>query len=218
MRERRGQFRLAEQRPRLYLAEVPIEIRHPRITAARLLDTAGHGLRGHKTIARQTDGGLEQFTPGACAVALVGRPQSRHGAGNTRGSRPDHAGILDDRALVVQVHIPASAGRCCFAVVEERRLAVQVDHHEATAAEIAGLRVGDRKHEGSRDGRIDGVATTLDDVHRGVRSVLVGRRHGRARVGRRGAAGRGNGQEQGQRKEAGEAREPEQPHARERCS
>ena len=40
-----------------------------------------------------------------------------------------------------------------------------MDHHEATAADVAGARICDRKRETDRDRRIDGIAAAIKNFN-----------------------------------------------------
>src|SRR5688572_31566652 len=58
-----------------------------------------------------------------------------------------------------------SRGRRHLAIIDGRGLAVfQTNHHEPTAAEIAGGWMSHRERERNRDSSVDSVAATLHDV------------------------------------------------------
>ena len=98
-------------------------------------------------------------------------PGDARGFGAYRG----HSG--DDVALRVQVHVRGGGSGSFLAVVEELRLAVGKllrsgpDQHEAAAADIAGIGVNNGERKPHSDGRVDGVATLLQDLDAGVGSV-----------------------------------------------
>ena len=173
--ERGGEFVLAVQRAGLHLAEIIVEIRNAGVAGPRFLDAVRHCLRRREAIARQPDGGLQQLAPRALAIALVRQPQAGDRARDTGGPWPDDAGVLDDLALAVQVHVTCGGGWRRLAVIQAGRLAVVIDQHETAAAEIAGFGIGHGQHECRGHGRIHGIAAVLHHFHGGTRAVLVGR-------------------------------------------
>jgi len=61
-----------------------------------------------------------------------------------------------------------------------------VYYHEAAAAEVTGLRVGNGEHEGDGDGRVDGIAAGPQDLDTDLGGEAVdGGDHRLAAVGRR---------------------------------
>jgi hypothetical protein len=55
----------------------------------------------------------------------------------------------------------------------------EADEHEASAADVAGLRMNDGEDESGGDGGVDGVAAALHRVNAGLRGELVDARdHG----------------------------------------
>ena len=92
----------------------------------------------------------------------------------------DDAGVGDDIALGVEVHVGGGGERRFLAVVDEDVFAgVLVDEHESAAADVAGKRVDDGEREADGDGSIDGVAAFLQDLNAGVGGeVMDGDDHG----------------------------------------
>ncbi len=113
----------------------------------------------------------------------------------------DQAEILDHLAFLVQVHGLARGLRRHLAVVEEVRLAVDVQGHEAAAADVAGFGVGDRQGEGGGDRGVDRVAAGLEDLRGDFGAVLIGRgdRAGGQIGGKGGRNGAGQGHAQSYR-------------------
>ena len=84
-----------------------------------------------------------------------------HGGGKPGGG--GEAG--DDVALGVLEHGGGGGGRGFFTKIEEGRAAVrEPEGHEAAAADIAGLGVGDGQGVADGDGGIHGVAALAEDI------------------------------------------------------
>ena len=112
-------------------------------------------------------------------------PETGDCAGHARGARADEAAVRNHRTGRVEVHVASGRGRRGLAEIEEILATVEVQGHEAAAAEIPGFRGGDRKHEGGRDGGIDGIAPVFEHLSRRLGAVAVGcrdRRNARDRV------------------------------------
>ena len=88
------------------------------------------------------------------------------------------AGILDDVAGNVEVHVGSRGQRRHFPKVEEAVAAVgKVDGHEATAAEVAGGRIDHGQRVAHRHGGVDGVTALPEDVHAHLRCQVLGADH-----------------------------------------
>ena len=92
----------------------------------------------------------------------------------------DGAGVGDDVAGGVEVHVGGRGERGLLAVVDEDVFAgVLVDEHESAAAEVAGEGVDDGEREADGDGGVDGIAAGLQDSDAGVGGeVMHGDDHG----------------------------------------
>ncbi len=129
------------------------------------------------------------------AVCLLGVHQPRYRARHSDRARPNGAVAGDDVALAVQVHVGRSGGGCGLAKVDKGVArcgscvlpvrARQVDEHKTAAAQVAGERVHDRKHERGGHRGIDRVAAFFQRVEAGIGGqVLHAHHHGmEARLG-----------------------------------
>ena len=126
---------------------------------------AGHVLGQGEPIAGQCDRRFDHCRQRQFAVALLHVEQAGHGAGDAHRQVRMGGEPVDDLAGRVQVHVPPRLGGCAFPVVIGDHLAAgQPDHHEATAADIAGGRIGDRQREAGGHRGVDGVAAPGQDV------------------------------------------------------
>ncbi|MNI70843.1 hypothetical protein D3C73_1266800 [compost metagenome] len=107
-------------------------------------------------------------------------PQAHHRAGYAGSASADQAEVLDDLALLVQVHVAGRGFGRRFAVVEEVRLAVDEQGHETTATNVPRFRVGHRQGERGGHRGVDGVAAFLQHLRRDIGAVLVRCSHGTA--------------------------------------
>ena len=171
--ERCGQLFLNERSVGAYVAEVVAEVRlvaEPVIGIPNEINE--HGCR-NKAVPCQRDSRLDQFTPGQAAEALVRLPEPGYRPRHRGGLAADQRGILDDVAVIVEIHVLVGSEWRLFAIVEERSFPVLVDHHEAAAADVAGIDVGHRHRKAGRYGRIDRVAAAAQDILRDVRRIRI---------------------------------------------
>ena len=98
----------------------------------------------------------------------------------------DGAGVGDDVARGVEVHVGGCGERSLLAVVDENVFTgVLVDEHESSAAEVAGERVDHGESEADGDRGVDGVAAGLQNSNAGVSGeVMHGDHHGVRRADR----------------------------------
>ncbi|MCY1178832.1 hypothetical protein D9M73_192040 [compost metagenome] len=104
-------------------------------------------------------------------------PQAHYRTGYACGACPDQAEVLDDLALVVQVHVARGGLGRNFAVVEEVRLAIDKQGHEAATADITGLWVSHRQGEGGRYCRVHRVAALFQNIGGHLCTILIGGGH-----------------------------------------
>jgi hypothetical protein len=141
---------------------------------------------------------------------LLGRGQSRHGAGHAGREVPRHAPV-GRLAVGIEVHVARGARGRGLAVVERVHLPVaEPDHHESAAAEVAGLGMHHGEREANGHGRIDRVSPLAQDVPAHLARDAAARDHhrvgplghpgapgerpiGRGARGRLRGAGRGGG-------------------------
>lgn len=133
------QVRLEERLAGLHVAEVVAEVGLAVEQGDGVLAVLELLVGDLEALLRVADGRGQQLAPGQLAEPLVGFPEAHHGARHAGGLGADQAEVLDHLALVVQVHGLARGLRRHLAVVEEVRLAVHVQGHEAAAADVAGL-------------------------------------------------------------------------------
>ena len=102
------------------------------------------------------------------------------------GKSADGAGVGDDVAGGVEVHVGGRGERSLLAVVNENVFTgVLVDEHESSAAEVAGERVDHGESEADGDRGVDGVAAGLQNSNAGVSGeVMHGDDHGVRRADR----------------------------------
>ena len=162
--QRRREFGLAKDRAGAESTEVLREIRR--------LPDSGHFLPGsgfqflgyQETVFGQVDGRRQQILPFQAPQALLRLPHAGHRSGNAGRQRTRQAPAFDDLAARIQVHVTVRSRRGGFAIVDERAPAVDPGQHEAAAAEVAGLRIGDCQRKGGRDSRVDRVSTFRQHV------------------------------------------------------
>ena len=110
-----------------------------------------------KAFLGKLDGGLKDGFPGELAEAVMGQGQAAHGAGNA------------DDAMAVKVvvfleHCLGGGGGRGLAIIDDGGLPLgRVNQHEAPTADVARRRMRNRKGEGGGDGRVDRIATFLQD-------------------------------------------------------
>ncbi|ABA53282.1 hypothetical protein BURPS1710b_A0298 [Burkholderia pseudomallei 1710b] len=179
-REHRSELRLLEGRARLQAAEVLIEVRLAAELLRRVDATLRELLVDNEAVARVTDRGRDHLLPLQLAEALLRLPHPGHRAGHADRAIAVQAHALDDVAVLVEIHVLRRGERRALAIVEKVRLAAHVDGHEAAAADVARLRIGDGEREGDRDRGVDRVAALPEDLLGRVGAVLVGDRDGRA--------------------------------------
>ena len=81
-------------------------------------------------------------------------------------------------ALIVEKHIPGGLFRGHLAEVDRRGITVfGPQHHKPAAADITGLRMGDRQRVAHRHGGIDRVAALTQNIHAYLRCQRVHRGH-----------------------------------------
>lgn len=98
--------------------------------------------------------------------------------GDSDGTIPDNAGILDYVALGVQVHIGGGGRGSFLAVVDEVGLAVgHADEHESAAAEVARLRMNDGEREADGHCGVHRVTSRLHDLDTCLRSQPMNTGH-----------------------------------------
>ncbi len=168
-----GQLRLAEGGTGLHGAEVILEIGRTLEQAegivAVLVLLVGHREAFTGIAHRRGD----ELAPGQLAEALVCLPHAQHGAGHAGGPGADQAQVLDHLALVVEVHGLAGGLGRDFPVIQKVRLALDIQRHEATAADIARLGVGDGQGEGGRHRGIHRIAAGLEHLSGHLGAVLI---------------------------------------------
>ena len=86
----------------------------------------------------------------------------------------DQAGVLDDLAILVEIHVAVRRQRRLLAIIEKGDLVVLVNQHEATTADIACVDIGDGHCKAGGDGSVNRVAATQQDLFGDVRSVRIG--------------------------------------------
>ena len=153
-----------------------------------------------EAIAGELDGGSDYFFERQLAVLSFprkrGRPRCRGRRWICIRRRWIFAGLWDDVALGVEIHVLGGSGGRFFAEVDEVSFPGGVaEKKEAASAEISGLRMDDGEREAGGDGGIDGIATRAQHLDAGARGELVdagddGVRSVR-RAQRRGRDGRG---------------------------
>ncbi len=170
--EDRRQFSLAEHLARAHPAEMLGKActRKPR----RFLVHAGLELGRHdESDLRKLDRGLYQLVPREPSEAAVRFPQSGDGPRDADGPVADEARPARDLAVRAEVHVAGRRDRGHLPVVEEMGLSIHPCQQETTAADVAGLGIGDRQREGDRDGGVDGVATPTQHLLGHVSGELV---------------------------------------------
>ncbi len=116
---------------------------------------------------------MNQFGPWLPAVFPVGVLQAAHGTGDAGSAIAEQAVLCRLARGRVDIHIARGSQGSAFAVIEERGSAVgKPDQHEPAAADIAGAGVCDRERESDRDGRIDGIASCLQNLQAGGGGVF----------------------------------------------
>ncbi|MCY1541422.1 hypothetical protein D9M68_771130 [compost metagenome] len=175
-----GQFRLGEGLACLHGAEVVTEVGFAVEQGDGVLAVLELLVGDLEAFLGITDGRGDQLAPGQLAEALVRLPQAHHRAGHAGGLGADQAEVLDDFALVILVHGLAGCLGGDFPVVEEVRLAVHVQGHEAAAADVAGFGVGHGQGEGGGDRGIHRVAAGLEHLGGDLGAVFVRRGDGTA--------------------------------------
>ena len=100
------------------------------------------------------------------------------GAGDANGFVSDDAGIFaglrDDVALGVEIHVCGGSGGRFFAEVDEVSFPGGVaEKKEAASAEISGLGMDDGEREAGGDGGIDSVAAGAQHLDAGARGEFV---------------------------------------------
>ena len=111
---------------------------------------------------------------GQLAIILLGEREAGDRSRDTDGFVSEKAGVLDDVALRVEVHVGGCGGGSFFAVVEEVHCAVgHADEHEASAAQVAGFREDDGQCKAGGNGRVDGVAAGFHHVDARLRGQFV---------------------------------------------
>ena len=158
-------------------AETGVEVGRVAEPILLRMDVVDQRFRGQKPFLRQSDGRHNEIFPVQLAVALVGFPQSGNGAGHAGSLCADQAGVFDHLAMFVEIHITVRRERRGFPVIEERGHAVHVDHHEAAAADIAGVDECHRHGEADGDGRIDSVAASPQYLLGDLGAIVVGDRN-----------------------------------------
>ncbi len=143
-----------------------------------VLQVAGIFPGERETVFRQFDGGRHDPIEWKLPVFLQGVNHAGDGTGNANRPVTHQAGLFDDVALRVEVHVGGRSRRSLFAVVDEVGGAVgHADKHEPTPAEISCLRVHDGEGEARGDGGVDGVAAGLHYLYAGARGQLVDAGH-----------------------------------------
>ena len=103
------------------------------------------------------------------------RDRARHAGGEVAGDAP-----LGGLAPRIEIHVAGRAAGRRLPVVERCDLAVAgADHHEAAAAEVAGLGVHHRQRESHRDGGVHRVAALAQDVPADLARDRAARHHHR---------------------------------------
>ena len=112
------------------------------------------------------------------AVFLQRQGEAGHGTRRT-GSQMRGQRFLTVRvALVVEKHIAGSLFRRHLAEVDRRGITVfGTQHHKAAAADITGLRMGNRQRVAHRHGGIHRVAALTQNIHADLRCQRVHRGH-----------------------------------------
>ena len=135
-----------------------------------------------EALAGEADGGGEVSREGEAAEVGLRVDEAGDGAGNAGGAIADGRGVGDDVAGGVEVHVAGGGCGGFFAVVEEVGVegtaaaavaCVDAEEHEATAAEVASLRVSDGEGEGGGDGGVYGVAALAENGEAGVGGVVL---------------------------------------------
>ncbi len=154
---------------------------------------------------------LDQIGPGQGAEALVRLPHPRHRAGYARGEMA-HDGAVGHIPRRIEEHVAGGRGRRLLAEVERGGLPVRhPQHQEATTADVARFGVDHGEREVRRDGRVDRVTTSAQDLHPDLAGDAVGGRNHPAlgANGRDRAFGEGPTRWHGERRLAGGGRSRE---------
>jgi hypothetical protein len=167
----------------------------------------GAGLLGGEdvTLFGEADGWGHVLLEGELAEVLLGVGEAGDGAGDADGFVAEGGEAGDHIALGVEIHGGGGGLGSALAEVEEVGCAgVVAEEHEASAAEIAGLRQDDGEGEADRDGGVDGVASLLEDLEARVGgAVMDGDHHGVLRGRGLREGGRIQGQRDSERKNQG---------------
>ncbi len=190
-----GHFWLFEQFTDLHVAEIVVEVGRRLEHALGIVAVLVLLFRHLEAVFRIADGRGQQLAPGQLAELLVCLPQAHHGAGHTGCTHPDQAEVLDNFALVIQVHVARGGLWRHFAVIEEVRLAVDEQGHEPATTNVAGFRVSHRQGEGSGHRGIHRVTTLFQNIGSHLCTILIRGSH-RATL-QRGGVNRGTAQDRG---------------------
>ncbi len=176
-------------------AEVLGEIRFAGVIGKRLGHAVDQGLRGDEAVARQSNGGLQQFRPGSTAVFAMRFPESGDRSRHARSAMSDQRRTRDGFASRIEIHVAARRLWGDFAEVEKGGRRSHLERDEATAAEITRFRKSHGEYESGRDGGIDGVAAASHYGLGDLGAVAVGSGDRRSLNGGLGRGGLGRGGE-----------------------
>src|SRR5690606_14144430 len=133
-----------------------------------------HRPRRGEALVGELYGGFHEIRPRLAAETLMCEVKSGDGAGHADGQQPFAVGVLEDLAVLVEVHVDGCGERGLLAEVEGRDFAIRaVVDDEAAAADVSCGWQGDRQRESGSHGCIDRVTPILKDASPDLRGEVM---------------------------------------------
>ncbi len=178
--QRLGKLGLPKQLAGLIEISVPLkDLLRGREAGQNLVVHAGGFFVGqNKAIGGKVNRRRHHLRKPETPILFLRMNQARHRTRHSNGAIPDDAGVRNDVAAGVEIHVRGCGQRSFLAVVDKKVLTrMLVDEHEAAATDVACGRMDDSERKSNCDRGVDRIAAGLQNLNPGIGGQMMDSHH-----------------------------------------